>query len=141
MITGNSLRVLRLPSRDDQNSSTGRVRELVRIAMKVNGKVLFFDAADIVAVKAEGNYVSVQHKTRTYLVRETMATIEDKLRPHGFVRIHRAILVNAALVSELKRTSSGKYSVSLKGGWEYPVGRSHRENLRAIAVTWLGVEI
>ena len=142
MILENSPGVLRLPSPDDQNSSGGSsVKELVRIAIKVDGKILFFDTADVIAVKAEGNWVSVQHKTRTYLVRETMATVEDKLRPHGFVRIHRTILVNAALVSELKRTSSRKYSVSVLGGWEYPVGLTHRDNLRAIAMSWLGVEI
>ena len=139
---GNSPRVLRLPSRNDQGSSSGSsLKELIRIAIKVDGKILFFDPADVIAVKAEGNYVSVQHRTRTYLVRESMANVEDKLRPHGFVRIHRTILVNAALVSELKRTASRKYSVSVKGGWEYPVGLTHRDNLRAIAMSWLGVEI
>ena len=138
----NSPRILRLPMRDDQGSlSGGFVKELVRIAIKVNGKILFFDPADVVAVKAEGNYVSVQHKTGSYLVRESMTMVEDKLRQHGFVRIHRTILVNASLVSELKKTSSRKYSVSLKGGWEYPVGLTHRDNLRAIAMSWLGVLI
>jgi len=113
----------------------------VRIAIKVDGRVLFIDPADVAAVKAEGNYVSVQHKAASYLVRESMTTVEEKLRPHGFVRIHRTILVNAAYVSELKRTSARTYFVSLRGGLEYPVGQTHRSNLRAIARSWLGVEI
>jgi DNA-binding LytR/AlgR family response regulator len=131
-----------LPFRNDQGSSGGNlVREFVRIAIKVNGRILFIDPADVVAVKAEGNYVSLQHKTGSYLVRDSMATVEEKLRPYGFVRIHRTILVNSAFVVELKKTSARTYSVSLKGGFEYPVGQTHRGNLKAIAKSWLGVEI
>jgi two-component system LytT family response regulator len=115
--------------------------QVPRIAIKAKGRVLFVDSVDVVAVKAEGNYVALVHKSGSYLVRETMAAAEQKLTPLGFVRIHRSILVNTTLVRELRRDHTGTYVLRTTDGSEHPVGRAYKDNLKAIARSWLGVEI
>ena len=111
------------------------------MAIKVKGMVLFVDPADVVVAKAEGNYVALIHKSESYLVRETMAAAEQKLTPLGFVRIHRSILVNTALVKDLRRDATGTYLLRTTDGSEHPVGRAYKSNLKAIAKSWMGVEL
>ena len=112
-----------------------------RIAIKTKGKVLFVNPLDVTVAKAEGNYVTLVHKSGAYLVRETMATTEQKLAPYGFVRIHRSILVNTTLVKDLRRDNTGTYVLRTIDGNDHPVGRAYKRNLKTIARSWLGVEI
>jgi DNA-binding LytR/AlgR family response regulator len=112
-----------------------------RIAIKAKGRVLFVNPIDVVVAKAQGNYVALVHKSGSYLVRETMATAEQKLTPLGFVRIHRSILVNTTLVKDLRRDNSGTYVLRTTDDNEHPVGRAYKDNLKVIARSWLGVEL
>ena len=67
-----------------------------RIAFKANGSILLLDLADISAVQAEGNYVSLQHRPNPYLVHESLSSMVEKLKPYSFNRIHRSVGVNMA---------------------------------------------
>jgi len=109
-----------------------------RIAIKAGEKVVFLDATQVIAAEASGNYVSLQHVSGSYLIREPIARIEQKLSPFGFVRIHRGILVNAAYAKEFTRASSGEYSIRMTSGQEYTVSRTYKTNLRRFAQSWLG---
>ena len=73
-----------------------------RIAINAKGRILLIDAADIVAVEAKGNYVLLHHTSSSHTLRECIARMEEKLNPHGFMRIHRSVLVNAVLVEEIQ---------------------------------------
>jgi DNA-binding LytR/AlgR family response regulator len=126
---------------DETHAKSNGVSGVARIAIKAKGRVLFVDPIDVVVAKAQGNYVALVHKSGSYLVRETMATAEQKLTPLGFVRIHRAILVNATLVKDLRRDKTGTYVLGTTDGSEHPVGRAYKGNLKVIARSWLGVEL
>jgi len=69
-----------------------------------------------VAVQAEGNYVSLQRESDSYLLRESISMVAEKLKPYGFIRIHRSALVNTSFVIEIKPYSTGKYGLRVKGG-------------------------
>jgi len=64
------------------------------IAIKTKGKILFINPGDVVAVQAEGNYVSLHRESDSYLLRESISLVAEKLKPYGFIRIHRSALVN-----------------------------------------------
>jgi two-component system LytT family response regulator len=64
--------------------------------------------------------------------------VVEKLKPHGFIRIHRSVLVNASFVEEIRPQSTGQYSLRLTGGKEYQVARKYKDNLRFIAQLWIG---
>ena len=126
---------------DETHASRNPVSGVARIAIKAKGRVLFVDPIDVVVAKAQGNYVALVHKSGSYLVRETMATAEQKLTPLGFVRIHRSILVNTTLVKDLRRDNTGTYVLRTTDDSEHPVGRACKDNLKVIARSWLGVEL
>ena len=104
-----------------------------RIAIKAKGRILFIDAADVIAVEAEGNYVLLLHTSTSHMLRESISTMEGKLNLHGFVRIHRSVLVNAAMVEEIHPMSTGEYVLRVRGGREFTVTRTYRKNLQFLA--------
>lgn len=115
-------------------------RRAPRIAFKAKGRILFLDLAEIAAVQAEGNYVSLRHRANSYLLRESLSSMAEKLKPYGFIRIHRSAVVNIAAVEEIQPLPTGEYKLRVKGGKDYLVTRTYKGNLRELAQLWLGSE-
>jgi two-component system LytT family response regulator len=113
-------------------------RRPLKVAIKTDGRILFIDPHDLVVVQAEGNYVLLQREAGSYLLRESISNIAEKLKPYGFVRIHRSLLVNAASVQEIRPCVTGEYSLRVKGGKEYTVTRTYKKNLKSLAHFWIG---
>lgn len=111
-----------------------------RIAIKAEGRILFIDPAEIMYVQAEGNYVLLQRANGSHLLRESMNQVEQKLVRHGFVRIHRSIIVNSAFVREFRPCYTGEYSLTLVNGKEFTVTRTYKKNLRHLATDIIGVD-
>jgi len=111
-----------------------------RIAFKTKGRILFLDVAEIVAVQAEGNYVSLLHRPHPHLLRESLSDMAEKLKPYGFIRIHRSVVVNISSVEEIQSLPTGEYKLRVKGGKEYLVTRTYKDNLRDLAQLWVGSE-
>jgi DNA-binding LytR/AlgR family response regulator len=111
-----------------------------RIAIKAKGRIFFIDAADVIAVEAKGNYVLLWLTSSSHMLRESISTMEQKLDLHGFVRIHRSVLVNAALVEEIHPRSTGEYGLRMRGGREFTVTRTYKHNLQVLAQLWIGME-
>jgi two-component system, LytTR family, response regulator len=108
------------------------------IAIKAKGKILFINPGDVVAVQAEGNYVSLQRESDSYLLRESISMVAEKLKPYGFIRIHRSALVNTSFVVEIKPYSTGKYGLRVKGGKEYAVTSGYKKNLKPLTEFRIG---
>ncbi len=115
-------------------------RQQPRIAFKAKGRILFLNLAEIVAVQAEGNYVSLRHQPNPYLLRESLSSMAEKLKPYGFIRIHRSVVVNISAVEEIQPLPTGEYRLRVKGGETYLVTRAYKENLRGLAQLWVGSE-
>jgi DNA-binding LytR/AlgR family response regulator len=115
-------------------------RQAPRIAFKAKGRIIFLDLAEIVAVQAEGNYVSVRYRPNSYLLRESLSLMAEKLKPYGFIRIHRSVVVNISAVEEIQPLPTGEYRLRVKGGKEYLVTRTYKDNLRDLAQLWVGSE-
>jgi len=113
-------------------------RESPRVAIKVKGRILFISLGDVVSVQAEGNYVLLQRDSTSYLLRESISAVAEKLQPHGFIRIHRSMLVNTTFVEEIKPYSTGEYGLRVKGRQEYRVTRTYKKNLKFLAEFWIG---
>ena len=108
------------------------------IAIKTKGRILFIDPGDVVAVQAEGNYVSLQRESDSYLLRESISMVAEKLKPYGFIRIHRSALVNTSFVLEIKPYPTGKYGLRVKGGKEYAVTSGYKKNLKSLTEFRIG---
>jgi len=111
-----------------------------RIAIKARGKILLVEAEDVIAVEARGNYILLLLTSGSHKLRESISMMEEKLNRHGFLRIHRSVLVNAALVEEIQPWPTGEYVLRIKGGKEYTVTRTYKKNLQLLAQSWIGTD-
>jgi len=109
-----------------------------KVAIKAKGRILLVDPSGVAAAEAEGNYVLLEGQSGSYLIRESITTIAEKLESCGFIRIHRSVLVNTSFVEEIEPWSTGEYIVRMKGGKEYTVSRTYKKNLKALARFWIG---
>jgi len=110
-----------------------------RIAVKSkDGGLLFIASADVLAVVAQGNYVSLQRESGSHHMRESISAMADKLKPFGFIRIHRSVLVNKAWVEEIRPYTPGQYLLRLRNGREFTVARTYKQNLKLLAEIWFG---
>jgi DNA-binding LytR/AlgR family response regulator len=110
----------------------------LRVAIKVRGRILFINLDDVVAVQAEGKCVLLQQKAKTHLLRESISVVAERLETHGFIRIHRSVLVNTSFVEEVRPLSTGEYCLRVEGGKEYTVTRTYKKNLHSLAEFWIG---
>ncbi len=110
----------------------------LRVAIKARGKILFINLDDVVTVQAEGKCVLLQQNARSYLLRESISVVAERLETHGFIRIHRSVLVNTSFVEEIKPLSTGEYSLRVESGKEYTVTRTYKKNLKSLAEFWMG---
>ena|SRR5579859_6156361 len=110
----------------------------VRVAIKVRGKILFINLGDVVSVQAKGKCVWLQQNASSYLLRESISVVAEKLENRGFIRIHRSVLVNTSFVEEIRPLSTGEYCLRVEGGEEYTVTRTYKKNLHSLAEFWIG---
>lgn len=103
---------------------------LERFVIKAGGRVFFLRARDIEWIEAAGNYVKLHVGPETHVFRETMNSIESKLDPAVFFRIHRSHIVNIERVRELQPWFNGEYVVFLTSGARLTLSRGYREKLQ-----------
>jgi len=82
--------------------------------------------------------VYLQRKASSYLLHESISDVAEKLETHGFIRIHRSVLVNTSFVEEIRPLSTGEYCLRVDGGKEYTVTRTYKKNLKCLAEFWIG---
>jgi two-component system LytT family response regulator len=102
---------------------------LQRIPVESKGRVRVVPVAEIDYIVAAGVYAELHVGDRRYIVRESMQTLEERLDPDVFMRIHRSVIVRIALVDVFLRGEGGDYEVQLKNGVRLRVSRARREAL------------
>jgi two-component system LytT family response regulator len=100
-----------------------------RLAVKTGGRTLFVNTTEIDWVEAADNYVKLHLGSKEILMRETMASIEQRLARAGFVRISRSTIVHPRTVRELQPLFHGDQAVILKTGAQLTLSRTHRDAL------------
>ena len=105
---------------------------LERLVVKTGGRVFFLLTDEIDWIEAEGNYVNVHTAQKSYLLRESISSLEAQLDPKQFIRIHRSTIVTLRRIKELQSWSHGEYRVILHDGTELTLSRNYRENLQNV---------
>ncbi|HSR49622.1 MAG TPA: LytTR family DNA-binding domain-containing protein [Acidobacteriota bacterium] len=100
-----------------------------RLLVKSRRRTFFVDPSDVLWVGAEGSYVRLHCKGRSYLLRRTLRSLHEALRSSGFIRIHRSTVINRAYVQEIRPRSHGDYSVILYDGTHLNASRNYRSRL------------
>ncbi len=102
---------------------------LDRLALKERGRVRLINVNEVMWIEATGVYVTIHTAKDSFLHREVLARLAEKLDPRRFVRIHRGYIVNFEFVHELLRDAHGDFVVSIKDAAPLKVGRMYRPRL------------
>lgn len=100
-----------------------------RIAVELRGQLRAVPVERIDYITASGPYAELHVGERVFAVRERMQTLEEKLDPQHFMRIHRSAIVRIDAVDAFLRHAGGDYGVRMKSGAELSVSRQKREEL------------
>jgi DNA-binding LytR/AlgR family response regulator len=84
----------------------------------------------VLYLQARGDYVRVITDEGRFLRRASLSELERRLRPHGFMRIHRQYLANLRRAVELRPQLGGTATLAFPGGLEIPIARRHLAELR-----------
>jgi two-component system LytT family response regulator len=106
--------------------STPRPR---RLLVRSNRRVEFVRTHDIDWIGAARNYVKLHVGPTTHLMRATMTSIERRLDPRAFLRIHRSIIVNVDRMQEIQPWFHGEAVVILEDGTRLNLSRSYRPQI------------
>lgn len=106
-----------------------------RFLVRKLGKEYLLPAAEVEWLQAWGNYVNLRVRAHDYPLRATMASIEARLDPARFVRVHRSYIVNLDYVQEIEPLDSGDARARMRDGGQVPVSRRYRDSLRRVAET------
>jgi len=108
-----------------------------RIAVRVDGRLVFIATGSIDWIEAMDDYVRIHAGRTSSLVRGTLTAFEKELGP-PFLRVHRSAIVNTERVREVEPLPTGDYRITLLDGVRLPSGRRYRSSvadfLRASAV-------
>jgi hypothetical protein len=106
-----------------------------RFLVQKLGKEFLLPAAEIEWIQAWGNYVNLHVRGHDYPLRATMASIEQRLDPRRFARVHRSYIVNLDYLLEIEPLDSGDARAKLCDGKLVPVSRRYRGALRKASAT------
>lgn len=105
----------------------GKPREyLRRILVSRGSKHSFVRTADIRYFEAQDNYVAIHAGGEPHLIRESLASLESRLDPDRFVRIHRSIIVQIDQIGEIQPWAHGDAIVILRDGRRLTLSRRFR---------------
>jgi two-component system LytT family response regulator len=96
------------------------------------------DRFDLVAVdaidwiEAADNYVQLHCGTTRHLLAETLTSLERRLDPRRFLRIHRSRLVNRARIVAVHVLVGGTYEIELRDGTRITSGRQYRDAVQKL---------
>lgn len=104
-----------------------------KVLVESGARMIAISVNDILWIEADGDYSRIHTKEKFYLSNYGMNTLEQKLNPGLFVRIHRSAIVNINVVKELRRETAG-YFVVLQNGVTHKVGRSYTETIKRFSL-------
>jgi two-component system LytT family response regulator len=108
---------------------------LERLPVSENGRILFVKAKEIDWIEANRNYARLHVGARTYEIRETLDSLQSKLNPRDFLRIHRSTIVNVYLIKEIQPWFHGYHLVVLRNGQQLRMSRYQSDVTKKLGLT------
>jgi two-component system LytT family response regulator len=129
----------RLRAHDDGGATRDAVRRLSagnveQVVVKVDGRHLFLDSREIEWIEAVGKdsriHLADQSGAGSLLIRESLLSLERRLSPTAFLRVHRSSIVNRRYIRELQPWFKGDFVILLRHGARVVSGRTYRKVLQ-----------
>jgi two-component system LytT family response regulator len=84
---------------------------------------------DVEWIEAADNYAVVHSVDGAGLLREPLKSLEARLDPTRFARVHRSAIVNLTRVRQLRLLRGGDYALTLRSGAIVTMSRTYRDDV------------
>ena len=101
-----------------------------RLGVRSDGRIDLIAVADVHWFEAAGNYVCIKLDDTELIMRETLKSLEARLDPAAFARIHRSVIVQIDRISHLEPITHGEYLVTMRDRRTLYATRSFSQRLR-----------
>lgn len=112
------------------DTGTEHSRYLDRLVVKNAGRVTFLPTIEIDWIEAAGVYVRVHVGKKLHVLRETLNSLEQRLDPKSFVRIHRSSIVAIDRIKELVPDGRSRYCAILTDGTRIRLSQTYKAALQ-----------
>ena len=96
-----------------------------RFTVRTGSRIQIVLAEDTDWIGAAGDYAELHVRGRSHLLRETMNSLEQRLDPAKFLRIHRSRIIRKTSIVELRGIDNREYLVKLSDGTEHRSSRTY----------------
>ncbi|MCI0417416.1 LytTR family transcriptional regulator [bacterium] len=103
-----------------------------RILVRSNKSWLLLNRNEIQWIEAKGPNTLLHCRSSEYSIRIGIRSIESKLDPEQFIRIHRSYIVNVNTIRELKLRMNRSYDVILEDGTKLICTRYYKDRFHFI---------
>jgi two-component system, LytTR family, response regulator len=100
-----------------------------KILISQNQKLLAISVADIIRIEAEGDYSKLVTAKNNFLSNFGISTLEVKLDPQKFIRVHRSSIINVDFIKEIQKYPNN-YDVIMQNNDVVRVSRGYLENIK-----------
>ncbi len=100
-------------------------RYVRRLLVPNEGRSFFLATREIARFEADGNNVAVHSQRGTFSLRATLDSLEARLDPELFARVHRSHLVNIDEIAEIHPWFHGDYKLVMRDGTEIAWSRRY----------------
>ncbi|MFC1725666.1 LytR/AlgR family response regulator transcription factor [candidate division KSB1 bacterium] len=100
-----------------------------RLLIKSEGRFILLKTDEIKYIESASDYVKIFSGDESFLMRKTMHSLEERLNPQIFIRIHRSFIVNIDFIKEFQPWDKNNYIVILKDGVELRLSCKYRDRL------------
>jgi two-component system LytT family response regulator len=105
---------------------------LDRLVVKDGARVTVIPLAKLDYIQAQDDYVLLKTAEKGHLKQQTLASLEPRLDPRKFQRIHRSYIIRLDRLARLERTATDSWVAVLLDGTRLPVSRAGLARLKAV---------
>ncbi len=120
---------------DQELAALQRLLPAERMVFKDGHKTLRIKQAEIRWIEAAGDYMCMQTRETTHVVRATMKSIEARADPGILQRVHRSTIVNIRAIKSLVPYQNGEYMLTMDCGKQIKLSRHYRNKLALLQST------
>jgi two-component system LytT family response regulator len=117
---------------ESQRTAEPPARHASRLVVKSAGRTVFVRVDEVDWIEADDYYARLHVAGKTHLLRETMGSLEARLDPQRFFRVHRSAIVNLDRVREVQFLFRGEHVVILHDGTRLKLSRTRLEKLESM---------
>jgi two-component system LytT family response regulator len=103
-----------------------------RIVVKEGERFDFVPVDSVDWIESANNYVQLHCGPRRHLLSESLTSLESRLNPARFLRIHRGRIVNLSRIEAIHPLLGGTYELELRSGVRLTTGRQYKNQIQAL---------